>query len=466
MRDIIISLILLGLMPACFKRPFVGLCVFSWLAYMRVQDLTWGFAREQRWSFFVAALMYSGWFFSKDRKPFFVRGDIRNWMMILLVILMGIGVLLSENRTAFAASEQFSRYVEFFKIVLVALFTTGIVSDKERLRLMVWIIGLSLGFYGVKNGIGGILSGGAPVLIGPGGMLADNNDLAMALAMGVPILFMLGWTERREELRKAFWFAVPLTVMAVGLTHSRGGFLSVSAAIGVLVWRSRNRLMGIGIGFLVAMIALVLMPQEYMDRLKTIRTPTEEGSAASRLRAWGIATRMAVDNPWFGVGFGKFRQHFLEYCEDPTPQEKQGKGIIVAHSSYFQVWAEAGTPSLILYFSLIFGSAWTCWAVRKEARSRYYASWIINYATMFEASLAAFCVGATFLNRAHFDLFYHWVALILVFGRLARQEMRDELRYPVREIGTRGPVRQLVRTGFDRRPRVRGFGRATAPQEA
>ena len=158
MRDIIISLILLGLMPACFKRPFVGLCVFSWLAYMRVQDLTWGFAREQRWSFFVAALMYSGWFFSKDRKPFFVRGDIRNWMMILLVILMGIGVLLSENRTAFAASEQFSRYVEFFKIVLVALFTTGIVSDKERLRLMVWIIGLSLGFYGVKNGIGGILS--------------------------------------------------------------------------------------------------------------------------------------------------------------------------------------------------------------------------------------------------------------------------------------------------------------------
>ena len=50
MRDIIVSLLLVSLLPACYRRPFVGLCVFSWLAYMRVQDLTWGFARGIRWS--------------------------------------------------------------------------------------------------------------------------------------------------------------------------------------------------------------------------------------------------------------------------------------------------------------------------------------------------------------------------------------------------------------------------------
>ena len=300
MRDIIISLILLGLMPSCFKRPFVGLAVFSWLAYMRVQDLSWGFAKFQRWSFYIAALMYSGWFFTKGRKPFFLKDDVRVWMMILMVLLMGIGVALSDDHGAYIRDVQVSKYIEFGKIVLVALFTTGMVSDKERLRIMVWIIALSLGFYGVKNGIGGIVSGGAPVLVGPGGMLADNNDLAMALAMSVPMLFMLGWTERREELRKAFWFCVPLTVMAVGLTHSRGGFLSVSAAIGVLVWRSRNRLMGLGIGFLVAVIALFLMPDSYKERLKTIQAPTEEGSAASRLRAWALRPRWRSTTPGSG----------------------------------------------------------------------------------------------------------------------------------------------------------------------
>ncbi|MFT5288060.1 MAG: putative O-glycosylation ligase (exosortase A-associated) [Planctomycetota bacterium] len=459
MRDIIICLVLVGLMPSCFKRPFVGLCVFSWLAYMRVQDLSWGFAKEQRWSFAVAALMYSGWLFSKDRKAFFQKDDIRNWAMILMVALLGIGVLMSVNATSYAAGVQRGRYIEFGKIVLVALFTTGLVRDRERLRIMVWIIGLSLGFYGVKSGIGGIFSGGAPILIGPGGMLADNNDLAMALAMGVPILFILGWTERREELRKAFWFCLPLTILAVGLTQSRGGFLSVSAAIGVLIWRSRNRFMGIGIGVLLGMIALLLAPKEYTDRLSTISAPTEEGSAASRLRAWGIATNMALDNPWFGVGFGKFPQHYLEYCDDPSPGEKAGTAIIVAHSSYFQVWAEAGSLCLGIYGFLILSSLWTCWRIRKEARQRYFSSWIINYATMFEATMMAFVVGAAFLNRAHFDLFYHWVALIVVFSKLAREEMRDEHKYPTRGIGTREPVRYLVPGGFGPRTRASGFRR-------
>ena len=57
MRDIILSLIIVGLLPACFRRPFVGLIVFSWLAYMRVQDLTWGFARTFRWSYTIALVL-------------------------------------------------------------------------------------------------------------------------------------------------------------------------------------------------------------------------------------------------------------------------------------------------------------------------------------------------------------------------------------------------------------------------
>ena len=81
MRDLIVSLVILGLMPACFKRPFVGLVVFSWLAYMRVQDLAWGFARFQRWSFYVAIIMLAGFFVSKERRRFFLP-DPRTYLLI------------------------------------------------------------------------------------------------------------------------------------------------------------------------------------------------------------------------------------------------------------------------------------------------------------------------------------------------------------------------------------------------
>lgn len=452
MRDIIVSLVIFGLMPVCFRRPFVGLIVFSWLAYMRVQDLSWGFARHIRWSFYISVIMFTGFLFAKERKRFFVP-DKRCWFMLLMVVILAIGILDSRGPKAGA----FNRYIEFVKIVAIALFTTGIVTNRERLRVLVWTIALSLGFFGVKSGLWGIFSlGSTQILRGPGGMLQDNNDFSLALSMAVPMLFELGWTERRPEIRKAFWFALPLTVITVGLTHSRGGFLSVTAALGVLVWRSRNRFAGMMVGLLVAIAGFLIAPADYKERISTIFNPSEEGSASSRLRAWGIATRMALDNPWLGVGFAKFPWHFVEYAEDPTPHELSGRGLIVAHSSYFQVWAECGTPALLIYVGLILGSFITCWSVRKEARRRYYSSWIINYATMFEASLVAFVVGAAFLNRAHFDLFYHWVALILVFGNIARDEMRNVTVYPVRG-DQRDPVQHVRKTGFDRPRLSSGF---------
>lgn len=454
MRDLILSLVLFGLLPQSYRRPFIGLAVFSWLAYMRVQDLTWGFARGMRWSYYVAIVTFAGFLVSPERRRWFAR-DVRCYMLITMVVILGVGILMAQSPNL----QQLDRFLEYCKVVAVALFTTAIVNTKERLRVLLWVIALSFGFFGIKSGLWGIASGGRSAIIrGPGGMLADNNDFSLALSMAVPMLFHLGWTERRPEIRKVFFFALPLTVITVGLTHSRGGFLSVSAAIGAMVWRSRNRLQGLLVGGLVAVAALLAAPQEYKERLLTILEPSEEGSASSRLRAWGIATRMALDNPVLGVGMYKFKQHYKQYHLNYQP----GEGVIVAHSSYFQIWAECGTPALLLYLGMIVGSFVTCWRVRAAARRRYHTSWIINYANMFEASLAAFVVGSTFLNRAHFDLFYHWVALVVAFGVIARREMESELRSPVHSEGGRGEIEAIVRPGFGRRPRVSAYGTPSA----
>jgi hypothetical protein len=80
----------------------------------------------------------------------------------------------------------------------------------------------------------------------------------------------------------------------------------------------------------------------------------------------------------------------------------------------------------------------------------------LRYCTLFESTLAAFVVGSAFLNRAHFDLLYHLVAVTLVFEILARREMADPA---VERRGGRG-VLELVRPrGFaagTHRP-TRGF---------
>lgn len=459
MRDIVVSLIIVGLMPVCFRRPFIGLLCFSWLAYMRVQDLTWGFARGVRWSMYIALITIAG-FVSGPKKRWFLP-DPRVAILLGLVAAIGMSLLLSPEPGGY----NFKRYIEYIKIVMVALFTGALVQTREHLRIMVWVISLSLGFYGIKTGLWVIFTGGGHVLQGPGGMLADNNDFSMALSMAVPMLFCVGISEKREILRRAFFFAVPLTVITVAATYSRGGFLACSAAIGLLVWRSRNRVAGLAIGALIAVTAVVLMPQSYKDRIATMTNPEEDSSASGRLRAWRVATVMATSNPLFGVGFGQFRAHWVQYCSDPTPGEISGQTSIVAHSSYFQIWAECGSIALGLYLMLIFSSLVTCWRIRKEARNRYFSSWIINYACMFEASMLAFMIGSAFLNRAHFDLFYHWVAVIMVFGHVARKEMADKTVYPER-TGSRGSLAAIRPRGFaagggsgtgNAAPRARGF---------
>jgi probable O-glycosylation ligase (exosortase A-associated) len=430
MRDIIFSLFVLGMIPACFRKPFIGLVMFSWLAYMRPQDLTWGFAREQRWSYLVAIVMFAGFLRSRPDKWFIA--NWRSYLMLFFIVLVGVSAAMSENPN----SDQLTKYLEFSKIIVIALFTTAVVTKREHLRMLLWIIALSLGFYGVKSGIWGFMTGfGSRIIRGPGGMMLDNNDLSLALSMAVPVLVHLGLTEQKKMVRRAFLIAVPLTIITIMLTQSRGGFLSVSTAIAVMIWHSRNRVAVFSVTALVGVLALSLAPSNITERLSTIKDYETEGSAAGRIHSWGVGYRMATANPLLGVGMNKYRQHFLEFDPNPSPDKLAGHNIIVAHNSYIQIWAESGTISLLIFLTLLFSSLVTIWRVRKRALKRYYTSWILNYATMFQASFAAFIVGGTFLNRAHFDLVYQFVGLVMVFAKLAFDEMDDTTRYPLREGG-------------------------------
>ena len=442
-RDLVMSLTVLGLLPVAFRRPFIGLLLFSWLAYMRPQDLTWGFARQQRWSMLVAAVTVCG-FIVAPKVRWLVR-DVRNYAMILLGVWVGLGVLLSYRPTPF----QNSSYFEFAKILGVSVFTTAVVTKREHLRILMWVIALSFGFYGLKIGLMGILSGfSLYVKQGPGGMIADNNNFALALLMGVPLLLQMAASERREVLRRWTFVLVPLTSLAVLLTRSRGAFLALIATFMALVWRSRNRGLGLLIAFGGILLALFLSPEEYLERLRSIGSYEEDGSAMGRIWAWKTSMQMVSAHPFFGVGLDTFLVNYRYYCVGPAFPR-------VAHSAYFQMWAECGTPALLLYLFLIAATFFSLWRVRARARELFRASWIINYATMFEASMVAFLVGSAFLNRATFDLFYHFVAIVIVFERIAMEEMEQGV--PVMAAGSGGTLVAVDEPSF-RAPRpARGF---------
>jgi len=323
----------------------------------------------------------------------------------------------------------------------------GLVDDKKRLDQMMLVIACSLGFYGVKCGMFGVFAGGR-ILQGPGGMLKDNNDLSLALNMVIPLLFYCGLVTKNLRLRRVLFIAVGFTVCAVIFTRSRGGFLTLVTIGSMLVWRSRQRMMGLGVGAVIVVLFLILLPSDVRERLETLKNPEKDGSASGRLHAWGVAWAMSMDNPMIGVGYQNFVVFFRKYDKTPKDEWQRGKSVKsvrVAHNSYLQLVAETGWPALICFMMILLGSIRLLWRIQKTVKARDGPLWAFHYATAIEISLIGFVVGATFLNRSHFDLLYHLVAVSACVWRVMVLEMKKNKKTvvePVEDPWQKPPVPQ------------------------
>ena len=439
LRDLLVFGVVMLALPLSFRRPYVGLLVFSWLAYMRPQDLCWSFARDMRLSFYVGMAMIAGWWANERGRRVFARWDSRSWMMVVLGSLVVVSYWQARTQ-----DDYVQRYLfEFLKILVIALFTSGQVDSFKRLRVMVITIALCLAFFGVKGGLFGILTGGATILRGPGGMLEDNNDFALALVMNVPLLWYLGSREgTRRWILKASRVAIVLTVLTVLLTHSRGAFLALTATAVWIAWRSGQLIKASGALALCGLAFLAFAPRSVIERISTIGD-TGESSANARLTSWKVALRMIEANPVFGVGVRNFQSRYTDYAQ---VAKVDSSTTYVAHNSYLQIWAESGSIAFAIYLMLLLSVFTTCSRVFKMGRMRPDMAWAMDYARMMEATTVGFMVGAVFLNRGHFDLLYHWLALVTSLAFVAGNAWA---RRPVRaESAASNEVTVTRRGGF------------------
>ncbi len=418
MRDLFVFAVVMFCLPLAFRRPFIGLLLFSWLAYMRPQDLCWSFARTMRFSFIVGITMLVGWLVNESGVRRFWRPDVRTVLMIALVFVITLSLLTA--RRSFEDKIIVRYYLEFIKIIVIALFTTGQVDTKYRLRVLLWTICVCLAFYGVKGGLIGVLTGGSPILRGPGGMLEDNNDFALALVMNIPLLFYLGRTEDVPWIKRATDIGVGLTIITILLTHSRGGFLALTATMLVMAYRAHKLPQAMASLVLMASMFFLFAPAHVVERLASIGQGGQEASANARLRSWGVAFNMIEEYPFFGVGMRNFQQHYREFAHGFNADEASTH---VAHNSYLQLWAESGSFAFAVYLVLLASMFVSTWQLRRLAKMRPHLFWVGQYARMMETMTVGFMVGAMFLNRGHFDLIYHLMALMSCLCWVARREV-------------------------------------------
>jgi O-antigen ligase len=176
----------------------------------------------------------------------------------------------------------------------------------------------------------------------------DENELGITLALSLVMSCYLlahnrGW-------RPIWLLHIPICVLAICLTGSRGALISsgVAALIFPLSFGSLRRTQKwflLSTLLLLAVTAVVFIPQTTWNRLGTIRSEVKEGSLSERKYIWAAGLEVYCEHPIAGVGAGAF---------GPSVHSRLDMDY-AAHNSFLSILVELGGVGAII-FSAVFVS--------------------------------------------------------------------------------------------------------------
>ncbi len=231
MRDLFVATIVFGLLPFVLKRPFWGILLSTWLGYMNPHLLCYGFMATMPVVQIVAITTLIGMLISKEAKRMVWSREI----VVLVIFIVWMGITTTQ---AFYRELAVEQYIKVLKIQILTIMALLLLTTREKVHLFIWVIVLSLGFYGIKGGIFTIVNGGVHRVNGPGGFIGGNNEVALALVMTIPLMRYLGLQEKHRLVKLGLTVAMLLTAIAAtspGWTACGGwsvNFTTASASAG------------------------------------------------------------------------------------------------------------------------------------------------------------------------------------------------------------------------------------------
>ena len=411
MRDLLICAIVFGSLPFILWRPQIGVMVWVWLSVMNPHRLAHGFSYDFGFVALVAVVTLVGSVFSRDlARPRFT-------LPILALLLFGTWTAVTTSQ-ALHPQPALVMWTTLMKTLLLAFLIPVLFHRAQDLRRLLWVLVLSLAFYGVKGGLWILLTGGVDRVWGPpDSYVADNNSIAVALVMTIPLMYYLQITTPHRSVRYGLAAAMLLCGVAVLGTYSRGALLAVSAMMAFLWWKGRHKFPVLALAAVVLPLVLSLMPEKWYERMATIAEYHQERSAAQRLNAWATMWNLAGDRPVVGGGFVvDTAEVYARYSPDQSFKPH------VAHSIYFQALGEHGFVGLGLYI-FVLAAFWIAAAqAARIAASRSELSWVRDQSLAMQVSLIGFAVGGAFLSLVNFDVPYYLIGVVAATLQLVKRQ--------------------------------------------
>ncbi len=189
----------------------------------------------------------------------------------------------------------------------------------------------------------------------------DPNDVARFLSLGFPLAALLVTSERHWGWRVLAAGYLPLGLLGVLLTGSRGGFLAAVAGLfgsGVLLARHHPKRVLTGALALppIAVLLWLIVPRGSLERLATIGEQIQGGDLNQRMNIWSAGWRAFVHAPFFGTGAGTF----VSAAGTAT--------VDTAHNTALSIAVSGGLCALFVAVAVVAAAIWSIMQTRGPLR--------------------------------------------------------------------------------------------------
>ncbi len=341
------------------------------------------------------------WFFSNEPKR--LRFDATVWLILAFAAAI-------TTSTGFALNPQVasSELSKVLKELLFVLITICLTTNRVRAHALLWVMAVSIGFYGLYGGIGSIFHGGGAKVFGPPDTdIYNNNDIGAGLLVALPLMNYLRMQSLHKWIQLGWLVAMAASFLAIVSTYSRGALLGLVAVSIFLLLKSRKKIVTSIIVLTAFVAAIAFMPGEYGERMRTIGTYQQDASAMSRIEIWRVASCcVALDHPLIGGGFG------VTESQAVVDRYKPGFEMHAVHNIFLGVLAEHGFIGFGIWLCLLLVGWLNARWIQRTSRNRPEWQWASDFARMGQVSLVGYCVVGFFGNYEYWDFYFTIIGLL------------------------------------------------------
>lgn len=400
MRSYFFLAVYAGLLAPALVQPFLGALLWCWIAFMNPHREVWGFATSLPYAMVIFLVTMVACVIAREPKRFEANA------VTILLLVFALIITLTTIAGIGPQDVMWRRWNATIKTIIGALLVACMLTSRRRIHALVWLMAISIGYYGVKGGMFTAMTGGGHRVLGPpDSMIADRNHMAVALLVSVPLMNYLRLQSKHHLVRMGLLAASGLTLLGAVGSQSRGALLALAATAMVLWWRSKRKVVSAIVLFGCIAAILAFMPDSWAERMNSILTYEEDASAMGRIRIWTASWLLALEFPLTGVGF---RSMYYQHIVDMVAPDVRARAV---HSIYFEPLGEHGFPGFLVWIGMTFAGIYYAQRLMRITKDRPDLAWAGDLGRMVQVSIVAYLAGGAFLSLSYWD--YYWMILIV-----------------------------------------------------